>query len=362
MKQINELSMMINQHFNWNKARMNCFIGMLVALLSTRSINLTELAMAFPSPAKLDSRYRRIQRFITEYSPNFDKVAWFIMGLFNFIDSDYYLTMDRTNWRWGKKDINILVLAVAYKGAAIPIYWMLLNKKGNSSTLERKVLVNRFIKQFGKKHILGLLADREFIGKKWFEWLKVQEIDFVIRIKKDAKTTNSQGQKLQVQHLFRFLKVGEKQSIQDLRTITDVGVYLTALRLDNGELLIVASSKKTEQAIESYKERWQIETLFSCLKGRGFNLEDTHVTQRLRIKRLLIVPVIAFCWAHRTGEWQHEKVKKIKVKKHERLAKSIFRVGLDLIRDSLFKAIHSLDCDLKPLFQFLDFNKLYAKC
>jgi hypothetical protein len=99
--------------------------------------------------------------------------------------------MDRTNWRWGKKDINILMLAVAYKGAAIPIYWMLLNKKSNSSTLERKVLVNRFIKQFGKKHILGLLVDREFIGKKWFEWLKAQEIDFVIRIKKDAKTSSA---------------------------------------------------------------------------------------------------------------------------------------------------------------------------
>jgi transposase len=269
--------------------------------------------------------------------------------------------MDRTNWRWGKKDINILVLAVAYKGAAIPIYWMLLNKKGNSSTLERTVLVNRFIKQFGKKHILGLLADREFIGKKWFEWLKAQEIDFVIRIKKDAKTTNSQGQKLQVQHLFRFLKVGEKQSIQDLRTITDVGVYLTALRLDEGELLILAASKKCEQAIESYKERWQIETLFSCLKGRGFNLEDTHVTHRLRIKRLLIVPVIAFCWAHRTGEWQHENVKKIKVKKHQRLAKSIFRVGLELIRDALFKGGHLIDCSLKLFFQFIDFNNLCVK-
>jgi hypothetical protein len=149
------------------------------------------------------------------------------------------------------------VLAVAYKGAAIPIYWLLLNKKGNSSTLERKVLVNRFIQQFGKDHLLGLLADREFIGKKWFEWLKAQGIDFVIRIKKDAKTTNSQGQKRQVQHLFRFLKVGEKQSIQDLRIITDVGVYLTALRLDDGKLLIVASSKKSDQAVEYYKERWQ---------------------------------------------------------------------------------------------------------
>jgi hypothetical protein len=45
---------------------------------------LNRHAMAFPSTAKLDSRYRRIQRFITEHSPSFDKVAWFIMGLLCF--------------------------------------------------------------------------------------------------------------------------------------------------------------------------------------------------------------------------------------------------------------------------------------
>ncbi|MBK8534611.1 MAG: hypothetical protein IPL59_05515 [Candidatus Competibacteraceae bacterium] len=47
MNQINELSALINQTFNWNKARIDCLVGMLIALLSTRSINLTELAIAF---------------------------------------------------------------------------------------------------------------------------------------------------------------------------------------------------------------------------------------------------------------------------------------------------------------------------
>ncbi|MBK8753116.1 MAG: hypothetical protein IPL99_16470 [Candidatus Competibacteraceae bacterium] len=65
MNQINELSALINQTFNWNKARIDCLVGMLIALLSTRSINLAELAIAFPSPAKPDSRYQRIQRFIS---------------------------------------------------------------------------------------------------------------------------------------------------------------------------------------------------------------------------------------------------------------------------------------------------------
>jgi hypothetical protein len=58
--------------------------------------------------------------------------------------------MDRTNWQWGEKNINILTLAVVYQGAAIPICWILLNKKGNSNTRERIALVKRFIKQ-GKR-------------------------------------------------------------------------------------------------------------------------------------------------------------------------------------------------------------------
>jgi hypothetical protein len=105
MNQINELSIMINQTFNWNKARMDCLVGMLIALLSTRSMNLTELAIAFPSPVKPDSRYRRIQRFISDYLPDFDKVSLFIMKLFGFLNRDYYLTLDRTNWKWGKKTL-----------------------------------------------------------------------------------------------------------------------------------------------------------------------------------------------------------------------------------------------------------------
>jgi hypothetical protein len=40
--------------------------------------------------------------------------------------------MDRTNWKFGKVNINYLVLGVAYKGMAIPLFWDLLDKKGNS--------------------------------------------------------------------------------------------------------------------------------------------------------------------------------------------------------------------------------------
>jgi Transposase DDE domain len=282
------------------------------------------------------------------------------MRLFGFLATDYELTLDRTNWQWGKKNINILMLAVVYKGIAIPIYWLLLNNKGNSNTKERIALLKRFIKRFGKTRIIRLLADREFIGKDWFTWLNREGIDMAIRIKKNAKVSNSRGELVPAQQLFWSLKAGESQRLEGVRTMNSVDVYLSALRLPDGELLIVATGNANENTMESYARRWQIETLFSCLKSRGFNFEDTHVTDRRRIKRLLIVAVIAFCWAHRVGEWQHEQVKTIKIKKHQRLAKSIFRVGLDIINDALFKLAYSCENALKLLFPFLEFNQLRA--
>jgi hypothetical protein len=37
------------------------------------------------------------------------------------------------------------------------------------------------------------------------------------------------------------------------------------------EYLIVASKEQNKYAIEEYKVWWQIETMFGCLKSRGFN-------------------------------------------------------------------------------------------
>lgn len=129
---------------------------------------------------------------------------------------------------------------------------------------------------------------------------------------------------------------------------------MTGLRWADGELLIVASDLPGDDALETYAARWQIKTLFVCLEGRGFHLEESHVTNRLRIKRLWVVAVIAFCWAHSTGEWQHAYVKPIKIKKHQRLAKSIFRTGLDFIREALFNVTYSLESAWRIIIHFID--------
>ena len=56
-----------------------------------------------------------------------------------------------------------------------------------------------------------------------------------------------------------------------------------------------------------YARRWEIETLFECLKTRGFNLEETHITDLDKVERMLSVLAIAYCWAYKIGVWRCEQ-------------------------------------------------------
>jgi hypothetical protein len=74
-----------------------------------------------------------------------------------------------------------------------------------------------------------------------------------------------------------------------------------------------------------------------------------------RLNTLFAVLAIAFCWAYHVGAWRHT-VKPIRMKKHQRPAKSIFRYGFDLIRHVLFNPedkTELLDRVLKLLWQAL---------
>ena len=234
---------------------------------------------------------------------------------------------------FGKSNINILVLAIAYKNIAIPIMWSFLDHKGNSNYEHRVLIIQRFINLFGKDCIKVLLADRE----------ENQTIPFVIRVRENMKIGRIQGELTTANHLVNGLKPGETIALKDKRRITQnyaaIKLYIAACRNAKGDLVIVVTNRFPEGALDLYKLRWEIESLFGCLKTRGFNFESTHITNLHKIDTMLSVLTIAFSWAYKIGEWKNE-ISPIKLKKHQRRSVSIFRYGLDFLRNVLFKTTY----------------------
>ena len=303
MKHISKLATTLNQFLSWSKPRTECFSEMLLGLFVTQTVNLTKISCFFSGPACNPSKYRHVQRFFSDFTFDRNCVSQFIFRLFGL--NQVYLSMDRTNWKWGKAHINTLVLAVVCKGTALPLYWKLLNSAGNSDTKKRIEVIDWFVKLFGKDAILGVLGDREFVGKQWFKYLEKQSIPFYIRIKNNAITTNARGLEVDISALFYGMAVGETKALRGKRKIYGNSLYLSGLRLKD-EWLIVATNKATGEAIKIYGKRWEIETLFGCQKGRGFNFEDTHMVDRAKIEKLMTLLAIGFSWAQKTGEWRIE--------------------------------------------------------
>ncbi len=183
-----ELTSVLNQHFKGkvNLARVKLISYFVLALCKVQTVTFEKLANSFDTKSDADSSLRRIQRFIAEYSLDADMIARLVFSLLPKQDT-MLLTIDRTNWKFGQTDINIFMLGIVYKGVAFPLLFTMLPKRGNSNSQERIALVNRFIKLFGKEVIESIVADREFVGAQWLEYLNQNKIKYYIRIRNNFK-------------------------------------------------------------------------------------------------------------------------------------------------------------------------------
>ena len=230
--------------------------------------------------------------------------------------------------------INILMLGVVHQGVAFPLFWHLLDKRGNSNTQERFDQLVEFLCVFAPEDIAYLTADREFLGTEWFALLMAEPVTrFRIRIR-ESELLRDGRQSLKTAIVFQDLQPQQSKVLSSKRKLWGHRLYVAGLRLEDGSLLVVATNHAPSNAIADYALRWGIETLFGCLKTRGFCLEATHLKDPERLKKLIALLTLAFCWAHQVGEWVVEH-QPIQIKKHGRKARSIFRTGLDHLRQIL---------------------------
>lgn len=106
--------------------------------------------------------------------------------ILNFLEGPVLLALDRTNWNFGKFEINILVLSAVYKGCSFPLFWTFLPHKGCSSQDDRINLIKVFLEEFGADRIEALVADREFIGPEWLNFLDKNGVTFHVRLRNNT--------------------------------------------------------------------------------------------------------------------------------------------------------------------------------
>lgn len=349
MNQINKLRDILKPLLGWHGARVSFLALFLIALLRVKTINLAELATGFRHDAKISSNYKRLQRFFRHFKLDESQIGRIIVRLMDF-PQPWKLSLDRTEWSFGKIRFNILMLVIVHEGVGYPVMWDFLDKKGNSNTDERIDLIERFAKIFPDAEIDYLCGDREFIGKEWLSYLLIEPtIRFRLRMRETDKISDGRHC-LSAKIIFAHLQPGQREVLSSPRWVWGRLVYVSALRLEDKELLVILSPDSPQTAIADYSHRWGIETLFGMFKTRGFCLESTHFTDSERLSKLIALMSLALCWAMKVGDWLHSH-HPLQVKKHGRLEKSIFRYGLDYLRS----LVSDLDLKYKQFLNVLQF-------
>jgi len=127
---------------------------------------------------------------------------------------------------------------------------------------------------------------QEFIGQAWVRYLLLEPaLAFRLRIRGSDQIEHD-GKVLADQVVFAHLQVGQSQRLTGTCWVWGYLVAVEALRLDDGELLVVIAPVKAQDLVKDYALRWGIETLFGIFKTRGFCLESSHFTDDERLSKL----------------------------------------------------------------------------
>ena len=136
-KDIRSLEQTLVANLPWNKARIKFVTRFLLARYAVRTVNLTKLATAFAGHASEDANYKRLQRFLHGFALPYAEVAQFVVKLLG-IPGPYTLALDRTNWKVGATDLNILLLSIVWRDIGFPLVWFVLPCSGPLKLDSRK--------------------------------------------------------------------------------------------------------------------------------------------------------------------------------------------------------------------------------
>jgi len=306
---------------------------------SIKEVTLESMATKLAIPIKFESRRKKIQRFLSEDEWTLNNI-WLSLVI-DWIKGSVkqnkvvYLAIDRTKWQSN----NILMVSMIWRKRAIPIYWKMLDKQGNS-TLENQQFVLTPVFDALSDYKLIVLGDREFCSVTLGNWLKEKKVDFCLRLKKNVCIKIEEELWAELKML--GLEPGNSFFNQEvtirktapIRGFNLAGKWRGKYRniTTKEPWYILTSLADIQAAVDAYAKRFGIEEMFRDFKGGGYNLERTNLTGE-RLSKLLILLSLAYLKSIIQGrEIKSKQVQEYLSRKTENYRKyarhSTFYIGL----------------------------------
>lgn len=346
--------------------RLAVWVWVVVGLIQSHSVHLSEIANHIPGEADAAGRIARVRRWLAShwvvsrdlYTPLITEVLQAWNG------RDVTIILDGCFIR--HKALQMLRLSLSHCYRALPLAWDVVTSKGNVELETGEALLEQVALLLKRTRRVTFLADRGFRDRAWARKCRALGWDYIIRIANNTTITFPGGVVRSADSL--GVKNGERRYLPNVRVTLEADwacnlaiTWTRATATCPAELCVVMTNlHPTGWVLRHYLKRMHIEQSFRDDKSGSFDLHASHLTDAKRLDTLLLAVAVATLWIYELGEkvLREERRKEIDPAYGRQL--SVFQLGWRLLRRLLTCAEPpSCTLHLKP---FRPEPVWYGKC
>lgn len=231
-----------------------------------------------------------------------------------------------------------LMVSLIYAHRAIPIAWLVIEGTKGHFPADTHVALLREVKA-----LVPQTAPVVFLGDGEFDSPTLQaEADgygwkYVCRTAKNIQIcVNDDWLSLEALNVQRGQREFRKQVLFTEAAYGPVMVIAWWGARYDAPIYLVSNLSSVQAACDWYRKRAHIETFFSDQKSRGFQLDQSHLSDPARVLRLMLAACFAYLWIIYLGVVAHQDEWTPKIHRGHRCDLSLFQLGLRLL-DHLLK-------------------------
>ena len=283
-----------------NRATRRTIADIVTGLILCKSVSIPKIADKMPrTTAKEESNEQTVSRLFQNDSVN-------VLAVMKASIKSYLLEAQKV----GKTvtfimdqssigpDFECLMIAARYGNRAKPVLCKVIQRKrGGIGFSEQQDLLNKFqtiLADYPKLKFI-VTADRFYGTQNLIKLLQKFGWNFILRVRKNL-WVNYRAETFKSGDILEKYPDGIENARLGSTSIEVSMITIYDSRADEPWILATSGKPSKAKAL-LYANRWAIEAMFSDLKTRGFNIEDTKLEDPDRVERMMMCVALAldFC-------------------------------------------------------------------
>jgi hypothetical protein len=310
--------------------------ALISGIVGAQHTHLDKVAAKVPLDAKPASRSRRFRRWLANdaVSPAVFFVPVAATLLASLAHCPLVLIMDGSTVGRG---CVALMLSVAYRGRALPLAWVVVRgSKGHFPADAHLSLLHQLLPIVPRSANVVFLGDGEFDSILLQQTLQAVGWQYVCRT---ASTMPLCIGDEWVTCADLAIERGQVVGIGEVGFTRQAYGPVTVIawweRSFHEPIFLVTNMELVEEACWWYRKRFTIEPFFSDQKSRGFHVHKSHLSEPMRLMRLLIAACLAYLWVIYLGTVAKTEGWVGQIHRTDRCDLSLFQLGLRLLEHCL---------------------------